>query len=139
MSDGATAALGSKLYACDLSIRWSDMDGFGHVNNALYLRYMEEARVRWLEDCAPDWATGAEGPVVANITIDYRRPIVWPATLRCTIHAVKAGRSSMTVQHQLIDANNGTLYAEASIVLVWISQQTGRSVALPEQVKRLFD
>ena len=67
------------VYLCPL--RWADMDSFGHVNNVVYLRYLEQARVDWMFETARE--AGVEkfslGTVVARHEIDYKRPLVYRA------------------------------------------------------------
>ena len=44
------------VFEIEMDVRWGDMDAFNHVNNASYLRYIEEARVLWFKEISPDWA-----------------------------------------------------------------------------------
>ena len=73
--------------AFEQPVAWGDMDAFGHVNNTIYLRYFETARVRYF-DAAPELAgfKGAEIPVIANISCTYKRAVKYPDTL--TFHVV---------------------------------------------------
>ena len=61
-----------------IGVRWRDMDSFGHVNNAKYISYLEEARIRWLVGVPGLDMKGPVLPVVVNTNVNYRRPIVWP-------------------------------------------------------------
>ena len=68
-----------KQLACvSISVRWRDMDAMGHVNNAKYVSYLEEARVRWMLGVEGVSMNDRIAPVVANTNINYRLPIVWP-------------------------------------------------------------
>ena len=62
------------VYTLDIESRWRDMDAFNHVNNASYLGYIEEARVRWFKSLSSDWAGETSAPVMASVTVNYRRP-----------------------------------------------------------------
>lgn len=64
------------IYRCPL--RWSDMDAYGHVNNVVFLRYLEEARIDFLFRQPPGegGSTFSEGSVVARHEVDYLRPLV---------------------------------------------------------------
>ncbi|HCA88501.1 MAG TPA: thioesterase, partial [Streptomyces sp.] len=64
------------VYSCPL--RWSDMDAFGHVNNVVFLRYLEEARIDFMFRLAPGEGSTSftGGSVVARHEIDYVRPLV---------------------------------------------------------------
>ena len=72
-------AAGRKLLAkIPISVRWRDMDSMGHVNNAKYISYLEEARVRWMLTVPDVSMTDRIAPVVAANNINYKRPLTWP-------------------------------------------------------------
>src|SRR5690625_652900 len=58
-----------------LPVRWGDMDAFNHVSNVVYLRYIEDCRGQWMQSVPSHWQEADTGPVVANININYRRPL----------------------------------------------------------------
>ena len=60
------------------AVRWRDLDAFNHVNNAMYLRYLEEARLRWLMTLDGPWMDESVAPVVASALVNFKRPIAWP-------------------------------------------------------------
>ena len=123
------------VYTLDLEARWRDMDAFNHVNNASYLGYVEEARVRWFKSLSTDWANETSAPVMASVTMNYRRPAVWPETLRIELIAERTGNKSLTLGHRIIAAGApDTLYCDGHTVLVWIDRN-GQSVLLPENVR----
>ncbi|ONK14226.1 thioesterase family protein [Streptomyces sp. MP131-18] len=101
------------------ALRWSDMDSFGHVNNVVFLRYLEEARIDFMFRLARQAASGAftGGSVVARHEIDYLRPLVHrhePLTVETWI--TKIGGASATVAYEIKD--DETLYARAATVVV---------------------
>jgi acyl-CoA thioester hydrolase len=124
------------LHSTELDVRWGDLDAFNHVNNATYLDYIQEARLRWMVTLDEGWHDADVHPVVVNTTCNYRSPIVWPARLRIELGIAKAGGSSLTLWHRLVDAANPeTLYCDGHVVMVWISRASGRSVPLPDAVR----
>lgn len=125
------------LHSTELDVRWGDLDAFNHVNNATYLDYIQEARLRWLVTLADDWYGADIHPVVVNTTCNYRTAIVWPARLRIDIGVEKLGGSSLSLGHRIVDADKpDVLYSDGHVVLVWISRSTGRSVPLPDSIRR---
>ncbi|MCQ4081858.1 acyl-CoA thioesterase [Streptomyces sp. RB6PN25] len=105
------------IYLCPL--RWSDMDAFGHVNNAVYLRYLEEARIDLSFRLAPKAGDGSfsGGSVVARHEIDYLRPLVHryePVTVETWVE--KMGAASVTYAYEIKDAEQ--VYARATTVVV---------------------
>ena len=82
-------------FSIELDVRWGDVDSFGHVNNAVFLAYLEQCRSLWMDSVPCHWQDGDTGPVVANVNINYRRPIHWPERLEVTIRPESPGRSSI--------------------------------------------
>ncbi|MEP6907200.1 MAG: thioesterase family protein [Pseudoxanthomonas sp.] len=119
-----------------LAVRWGDMDSFQHINNAVYLRYLEEARVQWLAGVDGISPAGGIAPVLASSLVNYRKPIEWPAEIVVELFIEKLGNSSLTMGHRMLAAADSTvLYSDGSVVMVWIDTQTGKSVPLPESVR----
>jgi acyl-CoA thioester hydrolase len=124
-----------------IDARWGDMDAFGHVNSGAYLAYLEEARVRWMNSVPSHWERGETGPVVANISINYRQAIHWPAQVEITLKPLSPGRSSIKLEHEIRELTDppgkGSLYADATVTLVWIDRARGESVPLPGCIREL--
>ena len=115
-----------------MDVRWGDMDAFNHVNNATYLRYIEQARIEWFESLGDVWLTESIAPIMAAAQINYRRPIEYPARVVVDLFADKRGGKSITVGHRISDASDpDRVYADGDVVIVWIDRSTGKSVPLP--------
>ncbi|KJK56610.1 acyl-CoA thioesterase [Saccharothrix sp. ST-888] len=118
------------IYACPL--RWSDMDAFGHVNNVVFLRYLEEARIDFMFTQAAAAGAGefAGGSVVARHEIDYKRPLVHrPAPVTIETWVTKIGGASLTVSYEIKDTHEDgteTIYVRASTVVVPYDLVEGR-------------
>ncbi|QLE72109.1 acyl-CoA thioesterase [Streptomyces rectiverticillatus] len=113
------------LYSCPL--RWSDMDAFGHVNNAVFIRYLEEARIDFMFRLAPgEGSTSFQGgSVVARHEIDYLRPLVHrhaPVTVETWV--TRLGAASLTVAYEVKDEEH--VYVRASTVVVPFDFEAGR-------------
>jgi acyl-CoA thioester hydrolase len=120
----------------DLEVRWRDLDAYDHVNNASYLTFIEEARIRWFRTLPEPWRTVDAEPVVARIETSFKRPIPYPAHLIVRLTALRVGNTSLAIAHQIVDRRDDSVYADGVTVLVWVSPQSGRPVALPEAVRR---
>ncbi len=118
-------------------MRWGDLDAFNHVNNARYLSYLEEARVRWLSSLSGiSSLTGRIAPVLAASQVNFRRPIEWPNALVVELFVERVGDRSLGLGHRMLSAaDESVLYSDGSVVMVWVDRQTGKSVPLPEAVK----
>ncbi|WP_118082640.1 thioesterase family protein [Streptomyces sp. CC0208] len=100
------------VYRCPL--RWSDMDAYGHVNNAVFIRYLEEARIDFLFRPEKDFK---QGSVVARHEIDYKRQLVHrhhPVDIELWITEIRA--ASFTITYEVKD--DDLVYVRASTVVV---------------------
>jgi acyl-CoA thioester hydrolase len=118
-----------------IGVRWRDMDSFGHVNNAKYVSYLEEARIRWLAALPGLEMRGPVLPVIVNTNVNYRRPIVWPNDVVVELFIERIGNSSITIGHRIVDQNDpSVLYSDGNVVAVWMDTRTGKSAPLPEAI-----
>lgn len=125
------------LFTTLIPVRWGDMDARQHVNNAAYVRYMEEARVQWLSQLGLE--RGDIAPIVLQNLHTYLKAVEYPATVRLDLYAGEVGRSSMVVEHRLtVEEDPGTVYGEGHCKLVWLDYSRNQSVPVPEHVRELF-
>lgn len=125
------------LFTAAIAVRWRDLDAFNHVNNSVFLTYLEEARLQWLATVPGPWFDEHAMPVLAASTLDYRAPISWPGALRVELHRTRLGGSSLTLAHRIVDAADPErLYCDGEVVMVWMDPATGRSVPLPQAIRR---
>lgn len=124
------------LIDCTIALRWRDLDAYNHVNNSVFLTLLEQARIHWFESLGGPWRTRESEPLLASVTVNYRRPIPYPETLRIRLHAERCGRSSLTIGHMIgAAANEDTVYADGHAVLVWVAPDSGRPIPLPDCVR----
>jgi acyl-CoA thioester hydrolase len=123
------------LFRTPIALRWSDMDGFHHINNARYLTFLEQARIEWFESIGEPWVTEDSAPVVASATLNFKLPIEYPAQVFVELFTEKLGHSSVVIGHRIV-ASNGTLHCDGHVVAVWINRHSGKSTALPDCVRR---
>lgn len=120
-------------FSLAVPVRFSDLDGMGHVNNARYLSYLEEARIAWSAWLGREHGVDVmgTGAIVARIEIDYRRPIALsPEPLDVRIGVTRVGTSSFTLGYTI--DQDGARAAEATSVVVTYDYAAGRSRVLPE-------
>jgi acyl-CoA thioester hydrolase len=126
-ASGPTQVGGALRYVHLCPLRWADMDSFGHVNNVVYLRYLEQARVEWMFTTAK--AAGVAefslGTVVARHEIEYKRPLVYRSDpVRVETWVTRVGHASFTVAYEVKD--DESVYAVAETVLVPYDLAAGR-------------
>jgi acyl-CoA thioester hydrolase len=135
MSHADTPNPDTVLFTAPIEVRWRDLDAFNHVNNATYLTYLEQARLDWLAHVPEIWEAGNGKPVMAASQLNYRAPIHWPAKVEVHLHCERLGTRSITVGHRIVDGENGRLYCDGNVTLVWIDPSSGQSVALPDVIR----
>jgi acyl-CoA thioester hydrolase len=114
-----------------IEIRWRDLDAYNHVNNAVYLTYLEEARDEWLERALGDEGD-AWGYVLARVAIDFRRELKQEDDeVIATCALARLGSSSVTTREELRTLD-GELAAEAEAVLVARDPDSGQTRPLTE-------
>jgi acyl-CoA thioester hydrolase len=119
----------------DIPVRWGDLDAFNHVNNTVFMRYVEEARIRFFDTLGDEWLSERIGPVIVNFNCNFRREIKYPATVRVSVSAHAASEKRLVMTHQLTDADDPeTLYGDAEVTALWVDTEAGRSVPLPAPV-----
>jgi acyl-CoA thioester hydrolase len=126
------------VYTKRIEIRWRDMDAFKHVNNSVYLTYLEEARDEWFLAVLGNGLL-LNDFVLARCAVDYRSPLTQDdgyvdVELRCT----RVGRSSVTTGERVIAVSDGRVAAEAEGVLVHYDWQTGKSRPLTDEIATAF-
>jgi acyl-CoA thioester hydrolase len=124
------------LATIPLHVRWRDLDAFNHVNNSSYLTFLEEARLQWLRTVPGEWFAEHAMPVMAAVELHYRKPITWPAEVDVLLACARLGDSSMTLGNRIVGRHDpACVYADGSVVMVWVDPATGASVALPEAIR----
>ena len=126
------------VHQLELPILWGDMDALGHINNTVYFRYMEQARVSWIQDISGSVGGEGEGPVIANAFFNFYRPVVFPGAVTIKLYVADPGRTSIDTFVTVERSDEpGTPSAAGGATLVWVNQATGRPTPLPEAFKAL--
>jgi acyl-CoA thioester hydrolase len=119
-----------------IPVRSYELDFAGIVNNAVYLNYLEEARLDFLRQLGVDFfAMAKEGvvPVVAKAAIEYKSPVRGNDVLIINGSIPKQGRTSLLMQYEIRSRNDGRLVALAETLLVFVNER-GRPTAIPEKL-----
>lgn len=121
------------LFSCEMAVRWGDMDALGHVNNTVYFRYFEEARLALLE-CAGLLPDADRAWVLAHASCDFIKPLLYPARIVVVLELLNFGRSSLELEVSIaLASERDTVVARGRNVVVSIDPRTGRSAALAQE------
>jgi len=116
-------------FTTDVGVRYRDLDAFGHVNNAVYATYFEEARVAYLREVL-DRDPDAIETVLAALEIEYRSPIRELEPVEVAVRAAEPGESSLTLTYEV--RAGGDVVAVGETVQVRVDPGTGEAVPLPD-------
>ena len=117
-----------------LDTRWGDVDMMGHVNNAKFITYDEQARTDYMAARQRD--AGLAGPrfILARICCDFLEQLRHPAQIDYGIRVVRIGRSSLQTQGALFVGDR--CHARTEGVIVWFDYERQQTAAVPEAVRR---
>jgi acyl-CoA thioester hydrolase len=122
-----------------MRMRWGDMDALGHLNNAMYFRYLEQTRISWFDSIGADYRSLPEGPILGSITCRVILPAVYPAELDVTLLAGPPRRSTFSLYSEIRERDApARVYARAEAVMVWIDLKDGKSRRLPDWMRKLL-
>lgn len=119
-------------------VHWGDQDAMGHVNNIVYLRWLETARVVYLERIGL-WGmleSHSRGPIVASIACDYRLPVTYPDTVHVGARVSRIGNSSFTMDHRIVGESAGAIVAEATSTVVFFDYKENLPLRLPDDLRQ---
>jgi len=112
------------------TVRFRDLDAKGHVNNAVYLTYMESARIAFFVNVGAITGVDDLSIIVARIEIDFRAPLELDETVEIGVRAARFGTKSFDLEYEL--RAGGRLVAEATSVCVGYDYASGETVPIPE-------
>lgn len=118
-----------------IPIRWGDMDAYRHVNNTVYFRYMEQVRVEYLESIGYAIVPTGLSPVIINSSCTFLIPLSYPGLVEVKMFLGAPGRSSIPSRYELRLQGEDALYATGAAKIVWIDMESGKSVAIPDDLR----
>ena len=127
------------VHEMTIPIRWGDMDAMGHVNNTVYFRYLEVARLDWLFRVGGPPDPTATGPVIVNAFCNFIRQLEFPGDVLAKHYVANPGRSSFDTYLTLERTDMpGVIHAEGGATTVWIDFKAQKSVPLPDWLRQLL-
>lgn len=122
-----------------MPIRWGDMDAMGHVNNTVYFRYLEQARIEWFSEAGFEPDPGGDGPVIINARCTFIRQLKYPGEIEVRTYVGTGGRSSFETYQEIRRVEQpDILSAEGGAKVVWVNFPEEKSRPLPERVRALL-
>ena len=128
----------STTFSHPIEVRFRDCDPLGHVNNAAYLTYLEQARLfywRSLWGFGLDEGKANPGVIMARAEIDYRLPARYGQMLDVRIEVAAIGRTSFTYDYEIVD-EQGQVVASARTVQVMYDYEKSAPVPIPDDIRK---
>lgn len=127
------------LYPVTFSLRvaWGDMDAFQHVNNTVYFRYFESARIAYLEQLqVPDFMSGrGVGPILHSINCRFRLPVTYPDTVVVGVRVTQIGVDRFVMEHILVSEQRQKIAAQGEALTVTYDYDHLCKAPLPRLVR----
>ncbi len=121
----------------DIQVRFRDTDAMGHINNAVYLSYLELARMEYIRQVSGITDFRGVEFILARVEIDYRSPGFVGETLVAGVRVAHIGGASFEMVYRIEDRATGRLVAEARTVQVGFDYKAGRVRRVSAQFKEL--
>ena len=120
-----------------LPLLWGDEDAFGHVNNTVYLRWCETARVDYLNRIRlwPATPPSGIGPILAHLACDYERPLNYPDTVEVGARITQIGNTSLHMEHCIFSRHHHAVAARIRSILVTFDYAANRPVPVPDSIR----
>jgi acyl-CoA thioester hydrolase len=126
-------------FPCTLKLRidWSEQDLFGHVNNVMFMKYIQAARINYWEAVGiyQDFPTTGIGPMLVAISCQYKKPLHFPGSIVVHTRMKFIKTTSFSLHHQVRNMNN-ELCAEAEDVMVVFDFNKNEKVQFPDDIRK---
>lgn len=120
------------------SIRWGDMDVMGHVNNAVYFRYMESARVDWFHAIGCRLGPEGVGPVIVNAFCNFYQQLTFPGDIRLITYVSDPSRTTFETWTTMERVDQpGVVCAAGGATVIWVDFARQKAVALPPEIRQI--
>lgn len=121
----------------ELDVAWGDMDAYAHVNNVVYFRYFEAARIAYLDRIgwlASKDSTGL-GPIMASTSARYRKPLTYPDHLLVGVRAGEVLHDRVIFEYRVISMKLNALAADGQVVVVSYDYQAAAKCPVPDAIR----
>jgi acyl-CoA thioester hydrolase len=126
-------------FTTDVQMRFRDIDGMGHVNNAVYLSYAELARTQFYMQVAKKKSLDEIDFILVHVDIDFESQAVWGDQLQVAVWPSKIGTSSFRLSYEISEKRSRRVLARANSVLVSYDYEKKKSKPIPPEFRKLLE
>ena len=121
----------------ELPVAWGDMDFFRHVNNTVFFRYFESARIAYLERIgfARELEESGVGPILHSTHCRFRLPLSYPDSVQACARVTRVEEDRFTMEYRVVSLRQQGVAAEGGGVVVSFDYRAGRKAAIPPAVR----
>jgi acyl-CoA thioester hydrolase len=125
----------------EIPVAWGDMDAFQHVNNVVYFRYFESARIAYSVKIglhALREQTGI-GPILGSTGCKYKLPLTYPDTVSVGARTVNVGEDRFTMKYAIVSHRYEKIAAEGDGVIVMYNYREGKKTGIPGEIRQRIE
>lgn len=126
----------------EISVAWGDMDALGHVNNAVYFRYFETARIQFFAELGLGAVAQSNGvgPILHSASCRFRIPLTHPDTVTVGAQIGEVGDDRFVMRYRAVSHQHGVVAADGESLIVTFDYATGSKTRVPDDLRaRLLD
>lgn len=123
-----------------IEVRYGDLDPQGHVNNARFMTYMEQARIEYVRQSGLWDGNSFQdiGIILADAQVTFHAPILYAQSVQVGVRVSRLGNKSMTMEYRIEETRTGQLFASGSTVIVTYNYHTGSTIPIPDQWRQII-
>ena len=121
-------------------IIWGDMDAFGHINNTVYFRYFEDARIAYFDQIGvhEQKKQFGVGPILATTRCNFRLPLDYPDHIHIAIRSSILSPKKLNMEFVVFSEKHGAITAEGDGLIVYYDYANGKSCEIPNAIVTAF-
>jgi len=132
-----------KIHETIIAIRWGDMDSYRHINNTVYFRYMEQARIEWITSLGFSCTAEKEAMIMVNGFCNFYKQVSYPASLRVSTFVGQIGTSTVDLINTMELIGTGTdqepvVCAAGGATMLWVDLEKNKSMPWPESILKVL-
>jgi acyl-CoA thioester hydrolase len=135
--DPAARLLAAYPVVVPVVVQWGDQDAFGHVNNTVFLRWLEVGRIAYFSaiDMMHDAQRAGRGPILAAVACNFRRQVTFPDEVRIGSRVARVGTSSVVIEHAIASVRHRAIVADGTSTIVNYDYNAGASQPVTDALR----
>ncbi len=123
-----------------IPVQWGEMDAYGHLNNAVFFRYFESARIRYLEACGfiASYEENKIGAILHSTSCRFRLPLFYPDTVVVGARADSVDADRFSMSYKVVSLAREAVVAEGAAIVVSFDYVARVKVRIPDRIRELI-